>query len=701
MTLAAGTPCAACAAAAGNWRAAPLHTAASVGQHAAAPASAPPASIASADWPPFVDTIYQLSSGLGGASASSESAASRGLRAPSAVGVALIRISGPLALPLLLTLTRRSTPPKARMATRVNLYHVIESELLTHFDTIRCGTDAASDATSSSSAAASSARMIDTGILALYFPSPHSFTGEDVVELHIHGTPLLVANTFEAIEEINRRLVRQIVAPGTEGTGSDDAEATDSASLSRQSNLLSYPPLLRLAHPGEFTRRAFHGGKLDLVQVEALGDLLAAQTDRQRDQALVQMRGELSEIYAAWRSDLLNSLAYIEAILDFSEDEQDVAEAEVVANVVPKVNALAASLRNHLEDHRRGELTRSGIQITIAGAPNAGKSTLLNALSQRSVAIVSPVPGTTRDIVENAINIRGWACLFSDTAGLRALGQKPQNDAANDAESAAATLTGHDLIEAEGMKRTLARVGESDIKLVLLDSTQAVSAAHPFDPQVLNMIDEAAVVVFTKTDLLPRAPPTAVAAAPKATPASSAHSASTTGRAKLKAAQQFYARTTDAFSPEQVAHFHTLLRESDAYKIALQRGASIVFLACDGSSGGSKAETNKGVQELLSTLERQIQRTVGLDGTASSSASSSSSSSSPPSVPLITRARHRGHVSACAGFLDLFGSYMDRGDLVLAAEQLRLATREIGKITGRVDVEELLDVIFEDFCIGK
>jgi tRNA modification GTPase len=425
--------------------------------------------------------------------------------------------------------------------------------------------------------------------------------------------------------------------------------------------------------------------------------------------------------------DLLNALAYVEAILDFSEDEQDVGETEVLANVLPKVQAVAASFRAHLADARRGEIVRAGVGIVIAGAPNAGKSTLLNALSRRNVAIVSPVPGTTRDVVENQLNIAGWPCVIADTAGIRkiqatesAAGNAGTEDAALQPQDLAAELSGHDLIEAEGMRRTHERLAASDIKLVLLDASLTVTAAPastPYDPQVLGMLDERSVLVWTKVDLLPPMQNEATDdASAELAEEIVAPSAAATGRAKLRASQQFYQRTRDAFSPAQLAHFEQLLRSSAAWSLAQQRGARMAFLACSpsasaGSStnGGGNVGQQRGVQQLLSVLERQIERTVGLDGAAAAAAASSSRVGGPPtapcsapsSVPLITRARHRAHVSACLGLLELFESYLERGDLVLAAEQLRLATREIGKITGRVDVEELLDVIFADFCIGK
>lgn len=312
-------------------------------------------------------TIYQLSSGMGSGRSHSP-----------AVGVAIIRISGPIAKQALLSLTRRQTMPKPRVATRANIYQ----PRLDLGDLMRHSHDADANVTpgddSAKSTDADLDQLIDAGILVLYFPAPHSFTGEDVVELHVHGTPLIVSSVFDALQRINRAMVGYEI-DGRAYTNDNQNELTDASSsasssdLSRESAILSHPPLLRLAGPGEFTRRAFTNGKLDLTQVEALGDLLHAETERQKSQALVQMRGELGRFYSQWRQDLLHSLAYLEAVLDFSEDEQDVGESEIVANVLPKVRSVCASLRAHLSDHRRGELVRSGVEIVLVGAPNAGR----------------------------------------------------------------------------------------------------------------------------------------------------------------------------------------------------------------------------------------------------------------------------------------------------------------------------------------
>jgi tRNA modification GTPase len=618
--------------------------------------------------------------------------------------VAIIRVSGPLAREVARILTRSRREPVPRMATRASVYQPLVTEK----------TAAALEQNQPLIAehlpSPDPAHLLDSGILVLSFPGPASFTGEDVVELHVHGSPLIVSSVFAAMEKINQTLIERMVDRAAPSGASAAALPPDSPEfLSRRSAILACPPLLRLAQPGEFTRRAFQHGKLDLTQVEALGDLLHAETDRQRSQALIQMRGALGQLYTQWRSDLLHSLAYVEAILDFSEDEQDVGESEIWANVLPKVRDLAQSMRAHLEDHRRGELVREGISVVIIGAPNAGKSTLLNALAQRNVAIVSPVPGTTRDVVENRINIGGWACVLADTAGLREIKEREQKQHLQDGEAASADalLSGHDQIEAEGMRRTHERTKEADLKLILLDASQLLgpNSTATIDPQVLELIDDRSIVVWTKMDLVKH--PVMEAAKPDAVPYSSA---STAGRAKLRTAQQFYSDHRDAFTPAQLDSFCFMAAMSPNFDVVLEKTPLSLFLACPlpSNRGGSAAENggvgptrSQGVQALLNVMEKQIQRIAGVDAQATTTSSSSTPSTTDPTAPVITRHRHRTHVESCLVFLHLFEDYMRRGDVVLAAEQLRLATREIGKITGRVDVEELLDVIFEDFCIGK
>jgi tRNA modification GTPase len=248
-------------------------------------------------------------------------------------GVAVIRISGPQANESLKKMARRqsSAPQLPRTATLVRLHHPHTSELL------------------------------ESQALSLFFPGPKSFTGEDCVEFHVHGSPVLVTDVLESL----------ILLPG-----------------------------FRLANAGEFTRRAFYNGKMDLTQVEGLADLLDAETQQQRRQAQRQMDGDLGKLYERWRMELAQILAHIEAIIDFSDSEADVGEQEIMQSVSPRIAAFRETLTTYLADGRRGELMRRGLHVAIVGSPNAGKSSLLNRLARRPVAIVSSIPGTTRDVLE-------------------------------------------------------------------------------------------------------------------------------------------------------------------------------------------------------------------------------------------------------------------------------------------------------------
>ena len=516
---------------------------------------------ANADTEPTVcgderDTIYQLSSGLGTFGA--------------AVGVAVVRISGPQALRALAALTYTAQPSgsstanalqqggvasaaardnsgsnegtpgltshrvslprlRARTASRSDLWSVTSESLAATrhlcsqslatlvsmnnsnnsvpINTIKNNGNAA--ALDSSPAAATllgsppNRTLLDSGALLLPFPSPRSFTGEDVVELHCHGSPPLLARLFASLSTV---------------------------------------PGLRAATAGEFTRRAFAAGKLDLTQVEALGDLLAAQTEQQHAAAVTRLDGAAGRRYAHWRLSLVRALAYCESVLDFGEDEADIAEDEVLASVVPRVAALRTALAAHLKDNRRGEILRQGLRLAIFGAPNAGKSTLLNALAQRRVAIVSAVAGTTRDVVETQLDLAGWPVVLADTAGLR-------DDAV-------------DVVEREGVRRARAKAAETHMRIVVFDGavvakTLEMSAnsgdnreyqgdmseitLQCFDSASLSLVDHNTIVVITKADLLPGA--RSVAAVPSLTVAHSAQPIYHSPRQQQRAAAAEAART--------------------------------------------------------------------------------------------------------------------------------------------------------------
>jgi tRNA modification GTPase len=380
---------------------------------------------------------------------------------------------------------------------------------------------------------------LDDG-LALWFPAPHSVTGEDVAELHLHGSRAVLAAVM--------------------------------AGLSRRG--------LRLAEPGEFTRRAFLNDKLDLTQAEAVADLAAAETEAQRRQALRQLDGHLGGVYRGWGERLLRLVAHLEAAIDFPDED---LPPEIEREVVEGARALANEVESHLDDGHRGERLRDGIAVAILGPPNAGKSSILNQLARREAAITSPIAGTTRDVIEVAIDLAGYPIVLADTAGLR--------------DSA-------DVIEQEGLRRALKRAEEAELRLFVFDATRpedAQGAAAWPGPDTL--------LVANKIDLA-------------------------SGR--------------------------------DAPPLARAIPVS--------------ALTGEGLPKLIAALSSRVARSY--DGTA----------------PVLTRARHRQALeTALEGLRRSLAADLPE----LRAEDLRLAWRSLGRITGRVDVEDLLDVIFRDFCLGK
>jgi tRNA modification GTPase len=386
---------------------------------------------------------------------------------------------------------------------------------------------------------------IDDGLM-LLFPEPNSFTGEAVAELQVHGGRAVVAALLAALGAL---------------------------------------PGLRLAEPGEFTRRAFENGKLDLTAAEGLADLVAAETAAQRRQALRQLEGELGRLYEGWRGRLLRSLAQLEAEIDFPEEglPQDLRQ-----RVATEAATLRAEMARHLADGGRGERLREGVAVAIIGPPNAGKSSLMNALARRDVAITSASAGTTRDVIEVALDLGGYPVLLADTAGLR--------------EAA-------DEVEAEGVRRARARAAAADLRLVLLDVTQPAAAA------LTGLIDADAIVIANKIDLAPGA----------------------------------------------AAGWADALGAGRALRLSVRTGV--------------------GMEALLERLEAEVARRFA-----------------PGAAPLVTRARHRRALEDCVAALDRFAG---AGLPELAAEDLRAATRALGRITGRVDVEDMLDIVFREFCIGK
>lgn len=318
------------------------------------------------------DTIYALSSGAGQA------------------GVSVVRVSGPQAKFCLKSLIgEKQTVPAPRYASVRRLYSPTDGELL----------DLA---------------------LVLWFPAPRSFTGDDTVEFHVHGSRSVVQGLFDSFQALQSRLKAAI----------------------------------RPAERGEFTQRAFENGRMDLTEIEGLADLIAADTAQQRKLALRQMQGSLRKLYDDWRGVLVKALAHTEAVIDFGEDEHDVTDHAFDA-IVPEIRQLSADISRHLADNRRGEIIRSGIRIAIAGPPNAGKSSLMNALASRDVAIVSPIAGTTRDTIQVQLDLDGYSVVLHDTAGIRA---DPDNS-----------------IEIEGIKRAKQVLEDAHITVFVADVTDPAS----------------------------------------------------------------------------------------------------------------------------------------------------------------------------------------------------------------------------------
>ncbi|MFZ1991712.1 MAG: tRNA uridine-5-carboxymethylaminomethyl(34) synthesis GTPase MnmE [Alphaproteobacteria bacterium] len=386
-----------------------------------------------------------------------------------------------------------------------------------------------------------SGAMIDEGLV-LWFPAPASFTGEDVVELQVHGSRAVVA--------------------GLLGVLAEDCG-------------------VELAEPGEFTRRAFDNGKLDLTQVEALADLIDAETEGQRRQALRQFEGVLGAKAEAWREQLIRASAFLEAAIDFPDED---LPGDSYARAAPIIARVDEEIAAALNDNRSGERMREGITIAIIGPPNAGKSTLLNALAKREVAIVSEHAGTTRDVIEVSLDLGGVPVILLDTAGLR--------DVA-------------DPVEQEGVRRARARAERADLRILLWDATQAPAdwSSLGLEPKPQDLL------VYAKADL--------------AQPAVHDHSIAVSAKAGLGLASLI---------------------------------AAIAAAARDKVNAGMNS--------------------------------------------LVTRARHRQELArAEAALRSALRAGTDRTELM--AEDVRTAAHALGRLTGRIDVEEILDVVFAEFCLGK
>ncbi|CAG5125971.1 unnamed protein product [Candidula unifasciata] len=468
-----------------------------------------------------------------------------------------------------------------------------------------------------------SKEMLDKAIV-LWFPGPHSFTGEDCAEFHVHGGPAVVSSVLSALSSIDG---------------------------------------FRPAQAGEFTKQAFLNGKLDLTEVEGLGDLIHAETEAQRKQALRQMEGDLGRIYTSWRQRLIKCLANAEAFIDFHEEEN--IEDDVLESVKLDVMKIQKEIIDHLKDSRRGERLRDGLRVVILGEPNVGKSSLLNAICQRPAAIVSPIAGTTRDVVETALNIGGYPVLLSDTAGLRETS---------------------DVVEKEGVSRALQRAESADLKIILFDwicCSRELSNVH----SLLDFADSYMQKLGLLRNLNEGIDIDDFSVRIHGTQAhtisnnDSAHSvilenSSEISQSTLSAEETQNVQTVDLSSLLIVVNKCDMADHATLPGNILNSAGHVCCISC---------KTGQGMAAFMELLVNKIKVLCG-DPLLGS--------------PSLTQTRHRHHLNKCQKHLTDFTHYAQY-DVVLAAERLRLATRELGQITGAVSVEDVLDVIFRDFCIGK
>ena len=388
--------------------------------------------------------------------------------------------------------------------------------------------------------------LIDEGIV-LWFPGPESYTGEDMAEFHIHGSKAVIDALHSSISRIDS---------------------------------------CRLAEPGEFTKLAFQNGKINLLKAESIADLISAETEIQRQQAIKIMNGKSSDKFNELREKLLKILSYVEAKIDFPDED---LPKDILKDIQKKSNEVYLDIKKILEDQRVGERIREGFKIAIIGPTNAGKSSLLNHLSNRDVAIVSETAGTTRDIIETHLNIDGYPVVVSDTAGIR----ESKNE-----------------IEKKGIKLALDRAEDADLKLIVID------AKNPnFKGVLKELMDENAILVVNKSDLLCK-----------------------------------------NLNPEIKKFNHVL--------ISVQKNLNIDDL----------------ILKIKDKLKNKFINSNDI---------------------LITRERHRQHLEQSLSYLKNFAEKNHTEDFDKAAEDLRLASRHLGMIVGKVDVEEILGSIFSDFCIGK
>ncbi|KAG6292609.1 hypothetical protein E4U46_008441 [Claviceps purpurea] len=529
--------------------------------------------VPSSSFPAIGDTIYALSTGQGRA------------------GIAVIRISGPSCLQIYHALCPDTQPPKPRRATVRTLFHPKYPPCSPAPD------------------------ILDSESLILYFPNPRTVTGEDVLELHVHGGPATVKAVLSAIAQ----------CPTTSPT--------------------------RYAEPGEFTKRAFMNDRLDLAQIESLSDALDAETEQQRRAAVRGNSGALGRTYDDWREKLLQARGELEALIDFSEDQHfDESQSELLGNVARQVSLILDRMHLHEMGGQRSELLRNGIRIALVGPPNVGKSSLMNMIVGREASIVSGEAGTTRDIVEASLDIRGYLCSFADTAGFRTSGQDVG------------------AVEEEGIRRARKRALESDLVVVLASVER--SSSHDaggdgaycihFDQETLDLAAGAqrAILVVNKRDAV----------------------------------------DPDTFSA-LLDQFRRFVRN-----VHPQLASSLITMSCKDDADPTAALVLKdnGLQTVVEALTTAFADMTDM----------------PPSMQdlLGVTERQRQLLSKCRVYLEDFMAESQLGagsdgdvtgddaDIVVAAEHLRYAANCLARITGRGeggDVEDVLGVVFEKFCVGK
>ena len=388
--------------------------------------------------------------------------------------------------------------------------------------------------------------LIDEGLI-LWFPGPESYTGEDMAEFHVHGSKAVIQAIHHSISQVEN---------------------------------------CRLAEPGEFTKLAFHNGKINLLKAESIGDLISSETEIQRKQAIKIMHGKSSNEFNEIRIKLLKILSHIEAKIDFPDEE---LPNKIMENIKVTSEDIQNKIQKILNDDRVGEIIREGFKIAIVGPTNAGKSSLLNHLSKREVAIVSETAGTTRDIIESHLNIDGYPVIVSDTAGIR--------DSKNE-------------IEKKGIKIALKRAEEADLRLVVIEPKNL-----DFTGFLKDLFDDNSILIINKCDLK-----------------------------KIQISEQ--------------------IKKLDPILISIKK--------------------NTNLDELIIRIKKKLRKTFLKNEDV-----------------LITRARHRQNLLECEQHLKNFREKNEIKDFDKAAEDLRMATRHLGMIVGKVDVEEILGSIFNDFCIGK